>query len=463
MKFKKILMLLLIAITVISLFTINSSAADEVDYNKSFAINIDGEYTYYKIDFLNNASTWEDYLRFYKEQNLSCEFDIVGNYIVYNDNVLLWQNNYVLKTDVIRPSAGAGIYYLDTQPLFLVDDNRLTLHPIFAKSLLDYWYLIQNYDEFYFQVLSKYGSSCVTYNGLLVCEYDFYGHPYYFDVHDQIMSNSELYLTEYICNHFYASIMRIEATCIKSGVIYYECILCHNDSYVETIGIDKDAHMNQNTIYKAPTCNTSGYYKLTCKDCHKVITYNYDPKGHTFTTPTMCYERPKCLDCGFETSEGMLVHDAGDGCDCIRCGLHIKLHEYDDSGTCTRCGYTLPPVETPSAGEVVVDYITDALDWAGNGIKNTWNWITSGVSKGASAVGEGAKDVVENFFNDVKDLFLGDDGILTGAVEVLKIVFMVMAIALLVFVVIKVVILYKTKVLPQLKTRKTRKRRKRRK
>ena len=57
-------MLLLIAITVISLFTINSSAADEVDYNKSFAINIDGEYTYYKIDFLNNASTWEDYLRF---------------------------------------------------------------------------------------------------------------------------------------------------------------------------------------------------------------------------------------------------------------------------------------------------------------------------------------------------------------------------------------------------------------
>ena len=462
MKFKKIWMLLLIAITVISLFTINSSAADEVDYNKSFAINIDGEYTYYKIDFLNNASTWEDYLRFYKEQNLTCEFDIVGNYIVYNDNVLLWQNNYVLKTDVIRPSAGAGIYYLDSAPLFNVEDNQLIIHSIFDRShYITFQYLIDNFEEFSY-VSTKYGNIYVTYNGLLVKEF-FNEYFYVVEPTTLIEIGNIFYLSEVNCAHIYNTVLYIPGTCITSGYVTYECKLCHNDSYVETIGIDKNTHINYNEIYKAPTCNTSGYYKLTCKDCHKVITYNYDPKGHTFTTPTMCYERAKCIDCGFETTEGMLVHDAGDGCDCIRCGLHIKLHEYDDTGTCTRCGYTLPPVETPTVGEVIWGGITSAADWAGNGIKNTWNWITSGVSKGASAVGEGAKDVVEDVYNYVKDFFLGDDGILSGAAEVLKIVFMVMAIALLVFVVIKIVILYKTKIVPQLKTRKTRKRRKRRK
>ena len=462
MKFKKILMLLLLTITVLSLFTINSSAADEVDYNKSFAINIDGEYTYYSFSFLMNP-TWENYIRYYKEANRTCEFDVVGNYIVYNNNVLLWQNDYVLKTDVIRASAGAGIYFLDSQLLFYSDDNRLILHPIFSKSSLDYWYLIQNYDEFHFQAVSNHGPWFVTYNGLLVYEYDLYGGQSYFGVDDLIFSGSELYLTEYNCNHVYVTTMYIEATCIKSGSIYYECKLCHNDSYVETIGINKDSHMNQNTIYKAPTCNTSGYYKLICNDCHKVITYSYEPKGHTFTTPTTCYERPKCIDCGFETSEGMLVHDAGDGCDCMICGAHIKAHEYNVSGTCTRCGYTLPPVETPNVGEVIWSGIVGAVEWTGEGIKNTWNWITSGVSKGASAVGDGAKDTAKKISEWLKDFFLGDDGILTGAIEVLKIVFLVMALALLVFVVIKIVILFKTKIVPNLKTRKTRKRRKRRK
>ena len=456
-------MLLLLTITVLSLFTVNSSAADEVDYNKSFAINIDGEYTYYSFSFLINP-TWEDYIRYYKEANRTCDFVIVGDYVAFKNNLLSWQNNYVHKDDTIRAAAGAGIYKFDNNfPLIQINGDQLVFHEVFTYFNINFQYLIDNFENFGYKA-TKYGDVFVTYNGLILRTGVIIDDVNYAAKITDIVDSKLVYkLEEHYCFHIYECVLYVLPTCTKSGYRHYECKLCHNDSYVETIGIDKNTHINYNEIYKAPTCNTSGYYKLTCKDCHKVITYNYDPKGHTFTTPTMCYERPKCIDCGFETSEGMLVHDAGDGCDCMICGAHIKAHEYNVSGTCTRCGYTLPPVETSNVGEVIWGGITSAADWAGNGIKNTWNWITSGVSKGASAVGDATKDAAEEIAEGLKDFFLGDDGILTGATEVLKIVFLVMALALLVFVVIKIVILFKTKIVPQLKTRKTRKRRKRRK
>ena len=462
MKFKKILMLLLLTITVLSLFTINSSAADEVDYNKSFAITIDGEYTYYSFSFLNNP-TWEDYIRYYNEQNRSCDFVIVGEYVAFKNNLLLWQNNYVYKDDAIRAAAGSGIYKLVDTPLIQINGDQLVFSEVFTYFNINFQYLIDNFENFGY-VATKYGDLYVTYNGLIlrtgvIIDYVNYAAK----ITDTVDSKLVYTLEEYYCIHIYECVLDVPSTCIKSGYRYYECKLCHNDSYVENIGINKYVHVNCYEISKEATCTTSGYYKFTCNDCHLVQVSNYNPKGHTFTTPTVCYERPKCIDCGFETSEGMLVHDAGDGCDCIRCGLHIKLHEYDDSGTCTRCGYTLPPVETPNVGEVIWSGIVGAAEWTGEGIKKTWNWITSGVSKGASAVGDGAKDTAEKIAEWLKDFFLGDDGILTGATEVLKIVFLVMALALLVFVVIKIVILFKTKIVPDLKTRKTRKRRKRRK
>ena len=205
-------MLLLIAITVISLFTINSSAADEVDYNRSFAINIDGEYTYYSYSFLSNP-TWEDYIRYFNEQNRTCDFVIVGEYVAYKNNLLFWQNSYVNKTDNIRAAAGSGIYKPDDFPLIQVNDDQLVFHAVFTYFNVTFQYLSDNFEEFSY-VSTKYGDLYATYNGkVITSDVNLDVGNGAVNILDFIDYTVVYKLEEKYCNHLYVVIMMTNPTC----------------------------------------------------------------------------------------------------------------------------------------------------------------------------------------------------------------------------------------------------------
>ena len=458
MKLKKIFLLLLVAITVVSLFTINSFAADEVDYNNSFAINIDGEYTYYSYSFLSNP-TWEDYIRARTELYGDCEFSTLGDYVIHDNHILTWKGHYVYKYENIRAAAGSGIYYYDDTYLIVCDDDTISFHPafeVFNITFADLFKLSNVFPEF--SVYGKY-SNYITYDGKIIKKTDYNGELVYVKSTDNVKSIT-YYYENIDCNHDLILKTSIPGTCTQLGYNEYQCRLCKTYKEYEYIGLNLELHDYGVVLLKEPTCELFGYSVVKCIFCGKSVTTHLNPVGHKYTEPTECGTKGYCINCGEESHNAALPHDVTDTCYCNRCGLQVKEHNYDDTATCIVCGYVLPVPEVDSnLGETIWNGVIGAGEWVWNGVTWSWNWITSGVSKGASAVGEAAEETYEA----VKDFFLGDDGILTGATEVLKIVFLVMALALLVIVVIKIVILFKTKIVPQLKTRKTRKRRKRRK
>ena len=122
--YKKLLVFLLISITLISTLFINVSA-ENIDYNRSFAINKDGVYEFYSYSSLGASPLWSTYIDYVQSYNNEIHFSKLGNFVIYGNNYLIDKANEIALLDKsIKASAGGGIYQL--KPLYTVDANTVT-------------------------------------------------------------------------------------------------------------------------------------------------------------------------------------------------------------------------------------------------------------------------------------------------------------------------------------------------
>lgn len=72
------------------------------------------------------------------------------------------------------------------------------------------------------------------------------------------------------------------ATCAEPGIMTYTCVVC-NDSYTESIPVDKSTHKwDAGVVTKEPTCTADGVRTFTCSVCGDTRTEAIKALGHEY-------------------------------------------------------------------------------------------------------------------------------------------------------------------------------------
>ena len=355
MKFKKLLIISLISVILLSFFVVTVSA---VEYNpdpSKFVVFIDDEYYYYDMIGI----TWEEYIENANSRVDDLPFAIIGDLVIYNNNYLTLKNKLVHSYDCIINSTG-DCYYLGDN-LYTVNDNELKFSSLVPETMT-FAELINILPNSNFN-LGGFNSNYVYYDSKQLI----FNNSVRVSASHNVGSNTTFYIGEGCLHPSYRQTTIKLSNCTDIGSDLYHCLTCGYE-WIVSVPVKSDQHTSEdaNIEYIFATCTENGLKTYNCSRCGVLVEETLFAYGHQYSEVT-CLEPARCNYCGIYTGS-------------------VSDHNLDFYGNC----------QTPGCDYSYYNVI-------GNNIKDTgnkfWNWLTGKYEDGKSWVDEqtsGLDDVSES-------------------------------------------------------------------
>lgn len=356
MKFKRILIALLILCTLLSVFTINIFAASIYEGAEHLYIHIDGVDRW--LPYREHYDNWAQLIKNSIDYNDFTQS--VGGYISLYGNLLTYNDKIVYASDSIVTADKGSYREYSLDDLIFFENDCVTFHEVLRTIT--------------FNTLGSLSNGNVYNHNIKVFHYD--RENEYITINDKLLydtvENSYVFIN----------------TRIVPGRVYELHDTVHEHIWVT------------NGYIRYPTCQDNGYGYLICELCfaEKEGEIPASDYFHKYREPT-CLEPAKCILCGDEgrkaTGHSFVAPTCTEKGYCKTCGVTNGLpvgHDYNWYGKCKNCGDV---------------NISTAFAQGYHNFYQKFNHIKEDVTEKAEDIKE---DIKEKIQLAVQYVFLGDDG-----------------------------------------------------